>query len=223
MLYRSNYFVLLKRVNWRKKLYQTSHLQGTVKTSIFFIFLMNFLSLFSISLIFFSLIGCSAPKGLEGIWAAQHQECLSKDNSGIFKDLFTKEKQYILEFKANKEVNLIYLDLSVSADFFVGQIKQEEKEVLRCDVVAVGTYSYGILGSLHFNFANDETGAYQIKQGKNCETELDIKFKSLPENSPYIGDPSVSVDVVDAQTLHLGFSGSPICKNDKMITVFNRQ
>ena len=169
------------------------------------------------------LTACSAPKGLTGVWEADRQECLFKDTSGIFKNRFTEERVYILEFKGDNQVDLIYPNLKVFAELVVNQETQKEKEDLQCDVVFLGTYSYSILGSLEFNFANDETGAYQIQRGKNCDTDLKIEFKKLPAQSLYIGDPSVSVEKVDEENLHLAFSGFPKCKSDKMVTVFRRK
>ena len=169
------------------------------------------------------MVSCSAPEGLIGMWKAERQECLFKDTSGIFKNSFTKERRYILDFKSGNQVDLIYQDLKVFADLAADQKKQEDKEELECDVIFAGTYSYSTLGSLEFNFAHDETGAYQIRRGEDCDTDLKIEFKKMPAQSPYIGDPSVSVEKVNAEDLYLAFSGFPKCKSDKMVTVFRRQ
>ena len=169
------------------------------------------------------LIACSAPKGLPGVWQADRQECLYKDTSGIFRNYFTEGRRYTLELKNNNQVSLIYPNLKVSADLFVDRAKQEGKEELQCDVVFDGTYSYSALGSLEFNFAHDETGAYRIRRGENCDTNFKIEFKQMPTQSPYKGDPTVSVETVNAENLYLAFPGFPKCKSDKMITVFKRK
>lgn len=198
-----------------KKLYQMKQLKCL---------LCRFLSLSSFSSLFFLMIACSAPKGLIGVWEAEHQECLFKDKSGIFKNTFTKERRYILDFKGDKQVKLIYQDLNIFADFFINKEKQTEKENLQCDVVFTGTYSYyPVLGSIQFNFANDETGAYQIKKGESCGTDLKIEFTKMPAKSPYLGDPEVLVKKVGREDLYLAFSNFPKCENDKMITVFRRK
>ena len=182
------------------------------------------LFLSSVGLVFFLLMACSAPKGLIGVWEAKHQKCLFKDKSGLFKDTFTKERRYILDFSENKQVKLVYQDLNVFADLFVNKEKQAEKENLQCDVVFTGTYSYSsVFGSIKFNFANDETGAYQIKKGESCDTDLTVEFKEMPKNSPYIEDPEVFVETVDKEDLHLLFPGFSKCEDDKMITVFSRK
>lgn len=177
--------------------------------------------LFLTFLLFGFFATCSAPTGLTGVWKAERQECLFDDTSGIFKESFPKARQYILEFKENKQVDLIYRDLKVSA--VLAADKNKDKEEIECDVVFEGTYSYSPLGSLGFDFAHDETGAYKIRRGEECDTDLKIEFKEMPAQSPYIGDPSVSVEKVNADNLHLGFPGFPKCEGDKMITVFQRQ
>ncbi len=180
-----------------------------------------YLSFVILFLIFAFLAACSAPTGLKGVWEAERQECLFKDVSGVFNESFPKERRYILEFKENNQVDLVYRDLKVSAVLAADPGK--DKEEIQCDVIFEGTYSYSPLGSLEFNFAHDETGAYTVKRGEDCDTDLRIEFKKMPDQSPYIGDPSVSVKKVNAEDLHLAFSGFPKCKGDKMITVFKRK
>ncbi len=191
-------------------------MEGTKISQIAF----GFVFLFS----FFLLTACSAPGGLLGVWELDRQECFFKDNVGIFKDFFQEENKYTLEFKSNNQVVLIYPDRDVSANLFINQVQQEKKETLKCDVLFMGTYSYGSLtGSLDFNFAHDETGAYQTRKGDNCDTNLQIKFKNLPANSHYIGDPSVKVKKVSTEELHLAFPGAPKCKSDRVTFIFKRK
>ena len=172
----------------------------------------------------FLLLSCSPPEGLVGAWEAGHQECLYKDNEAFFKDSFTEKNEYILEFKENNQVNLIYPEMDISANVFIDQQQKKDKRTFKCDALFIGSYSYNSLsGSLQFDFANDETGAYQTTKGAKCETDLKIEFKSLPTHSHYKEDPSVKVKQVGAKELHLAFSGFSKCKSEEMIFVFNRK
>ena len=174
----------------------------------------------------FLLSACSPPKGLIGSWEADRQECLYKENEAFFKDSFTKQEKYILEFKeADQKVNLIYPDTDISANVFINQQQRRKKKTITCDVLFVGSYSYNSLsGSLHFNFADDETGAYEITKGAKCETDLQIKFsQELPAHSDYKKDPSVKVKQVGAKELRLAFPGFPKCKSEEMTFIFTRK
>ena len=175
--------------------------------------------------LFFLLPACSPPKGLIGSWEANRQECLYKDNKAFVKNSFPEEQNYILHFKeANQKVHLIYPDQDIPANVFINQQQRRKKKNIKCDVIFVGSYSYNsVSGSLHFDFANDETGAYEIIKGDKCETDLQITFKNLPANSHYNGDPSIKVKKVGGEELHLAFSGFPKCMSEEMIFIFNRK
>ncbi|MDE0119954.1 MAG: hypothetical protein OXM55_08120 [Bdellovibrionales bacterium] len=180
-----------------------------------------------IGLIFlgFLLFSCNPPEGLIGSWEADRQECLYKENEAFFKNSFTEEQKYILEFKeADQKVHLIYPDRDISANVFINQQQRKNKKAVECDVLFVGSYSYNsVSDSLHFDFANDETGAYEAAKGAKCETDLQIKFKNLPADSHYKGDPSVKVKQVGAKELHLAFPGFSKCEGEEMNFIFNRK
>ncbi len=182
------------------------------------------MKVFYLFFLVFFLINCSPPTGLIGVWEVEHQECLFKDNAGIFKNIFKEEEKYILDFNSDNQVKLTYPDLDISAKFVSSGEKQtEENKKLKCDVVIEGSYTY-LLSSLRFNFIDDETGSYRIQKGENCDTDLTMQFKSLPSGSFYAGDdPKAVIKKLETEQLYLDFDEFPKCENNKMTVVFHRK
>ncbi len=168
------------------------------------------------------LVACSPPDGLIGKWEVFSQECLLKDKSRTFKDIITKERKYTLEFMKEDQVQLTYPDLDISADLIVDK-QATETEKIKCDTTFTGKYYYTMFGNIQFDFADDDTGAYQAKKGQKCETELEIKFKAMPKSSPYKNDPAVSLKKMEGKELQLAFPDFTKCKDDKMIIVFKKK
>ena len=182
-----------------------------------------------------SLLSCSAPEGLNGSWLAERQECLFKGNEGQLLNKLDERKKYILNFKGDYKVDLIYENLSISADFYtIRGLKKEinaEDEIVICDLIYEGKYSY-LAGSITFEFTDKETGEpLGARVGEDCDIAADeVKFKALPTNSVFRKNSTTEdkshvgeVVSVGSQELRLAFPSSLKCKNDKLITVFSRK
>ncbi len=164
-------------------------------------------------------VSCGAPEGLQGEWQAQTRKCRLKDKSGNFRENFgDTKKPHTLSFEENNRVRLFYPELKVT----VTGTEDQRGNTKYCDIVVTGTYSSGLFGgSLRFDFTHEETGKSDISKGKNCALDTGVPDK-IPENSPYAGDPSVSLIKVGSNELHLGFPGHKNCRNEKMIFIFSK-
>ena len=170
----------------------------------------------SVSLI---LVSCGSSEDLIGKWESDREECRLKEGD-IFRNSF-EDNKYILEFVDETQVQLTYLQLAIEANVVEGQ-QSQGKNKLKCDIIFVGSYSYGGLsGDMEINFKN-ESGQYNSKKGENCNTPLDIAAQ-MPKASPFLEKVSVSLEQVDAEILRLGFPGRSQCENDKMLVIFKRQ
>ena len=177
--------------------------------------------LFFIFVSFIFLTACGilgAPEELLGKWEVISQECSLKNKSGIFKDVFTEDRKYILNFMKEDKVHLTYSDLSISATVS----DQESEKNIKCDIVFIGKYSYTLLGKIQFDFTNNALGTYQAVKGTKCGTDLEIEFKTMPKNSPYSKNPLVSLEKIEKKELHLVFSGFKKCEGEEMIIRFKK-
>ena len=159
-------------------------------------------------------VSCGAPSTLQGKWFTKSQECLLKGKTSRFKDTFSSK--HVLHFQENKQVQLLYPEFKTA--------NKETNEDQTCDVVITGEYSGSFFGgSIYFDFKNDETGGFRISKGQNCDLSSDIKLpQKMPEGSPYAKDPKVSLVKVNAEELHLGFTGHTQCEGEKLIFIFTR-
>ena len=165
-------------------------------------------------------VSCGAPSQLKGGWSAQSMECPLKDKTKRFTDTFDdNKKKHVLHFKENNQVQLIYPEFDVAE-----QEEGEKKEEKTCDLVITGKYSTSFFGGqLYFDFKDDETGAFQVTKGENCDLSQDSQLpQKMPEGSPYSQDPSVSIAKVNPEELHLAFKGHKKCKNEQLFFIFTR-
>jgi len=179
----------------------------------FIFFILSFLLFFT---------SCSPPSELLGTWASDRQECLFSDRSQFFRNDLTDKKRYLLKFMENNQVELVYYGVNITASLLGTADQKKSTEKIECDLTFTGTYSYAF-GSISFNFANDETGELMTKKGENCGTNLHIRATKLPEGSSYTGDPSASLESINANELRLAFSGFSQCTKEKLVTILKKQ
>ena len=166
-------------------------------------------------------VSCGSSSTLKGKWLAESRECLLKDKAGRFKDSFGEtKKNHSLHFMENNQVQLIYSDFDVAV-----KEGDEESETQTCDVVITGEYSSSLFGgTLYFDFKDDETGKWQISRGQNCDLSQDDQLPNkMPEGSPYVQDPSVSLIKVNPEELRLGFPNQTKCQEEKLIFIYHPQ